>query len=98
MSYHDVYELCKSAQELCKTAQDQCKHAHDLCQKAIEQRDALAEQCVFYEQVLAQYEALLQEHGIPFESVFDSDDEEDISFLEELYKEVPPEPIDDATP
>ena len=68
---------CRKALNLCEESQALCKHAHDLCQKAIEQRDALAEQCVFYEQVLAQYEALLQEHGISFESVFNRVDEDD---------------------
>ena len=43
----------------------------------IKQRDDLAEQCAFYEQVFAQYEALLQEHGISFESVFNRVDEDD---------------------
>ena len=92
----DFQDGCQQALNLCEESQALCKRAQDLCRMVIKQRDDLAEQCAFYEQVFVRYEALFQEHGIPFESVFDSDDEEDISFLEELYKEVPPEPIDDA--
>lgn len=92
----DFQDGCQQALNLCEESQTLCKRAQDLCRTVIKQRDDLAEQCAFYEQVFVRYEALFQEHGIPFESVFDSDDEEDISFLEELYKEVPPEPIDDA--